>query len=64
LKTADVRKKQGSSLTVVEAIDVIIDGCDKRARKVIFPTKAWLANYLRPIFPDLIDKKLYNMAKL
>ena len=33
-------------------------GVDKRARKVFFPTKAWLAVYMRPIFPDYVDKKL------
>ena len=47
-----------------EAIDVILKGCDKRARKVIFPSKAWFGNYIRPIFPDMIDKRLSMEAKL
>jgi hypothetical protein len=59
-----VKKKAGSSLTVRDAIDLILEGCDKRARKVIFPTKAWVANYVRPIFPDVVDGLLYKLAKL
>ncbi len=51
-------------MTVAEAIHVIMEGVDKRARKIIFPTKPWLANYIRPIFPDYVDRKLYKMAKL
>lgn len=58
------KKNIGTSLSVIEAIDTILQGCDKRARKVIFPTKAWAGSYIRPIFPDLIDKSLSKQAKL
>jgi len=51
-------------MTVDEAIDVILTAIDVKMRKIFFPTKAWFANYLRPLFPDLIDKRLYQMAKL
>lgn len=64
LKDAATRQKSGSSLSVAEAIDIIMEGCDKRARKVIFPTKPWVANYVRPIFPDIIDKRMFEMSKL
>jgi short-subunit dehydrogenase len=57
-------KRQGSSMTVEDAIDVILKAIDCRMRKIFFPSKAWLANYVRPLFPDVIDRKLYNMAKL
>ena len=57
-------KHIGTSLTVNEAIDIILKGCDKRARKVIFPTKAWFGSYIRPIFPDFVDNKLSKQAKL
>jgi hypothetical protein len=46
-------------MTVDEAIDVILTAIDVKMRKIFFPTKAWFANYLRPLFPDLIDKRLY-----
>jgi len=52
-------KKQGSSMTVEDAIDVILRAIDCRMRKIFFPTKAWLANYVRPMFPDYIDRKLF-----
>jgi hypothetical protein len=51
-------------MTVEDAIDVILKAIDVRMRKIFFPTKAWIANYIRPIFPDVIDRKLYAMAKL
>lgn len=57
-------KKIGTSMNVRDAIEIIMDACDRRVRKAFFPTKAWMANYIRPIFPDFIDKKLYQMAKL
>mmetsp|Transcript_25910 Transcript_25910/g.25175 ORF Transcript_25910/g.25175 Transcript_25910/m.25175 type:complete len:133 (+) Transcript_25910:478-876(+) len=60
----NARMKAGSSLTVEEAIGVILESIDKKARKVLFPTKAWLSTYFRPFFPDIIDKKLSSLSKL
>jgi hypothetical protein len=51
-------------MEVSEAIDYIMKAIDCRMRKLIFPTSAWLANYVRPLFPDYIDKKLYIGSKL
>lgn len=51
-------------MAVEDAIDVILTAIDVRMRKVFFPSNAWIANYIRPIFPDFIDKKLFAMAKL
>lgn len=51
-------------MTVQKAVDTILVGCDSRARKVIFPTKAWFGSYLRPLFPDLVDSNLQKAAKL
>eukprot|EP00347_Sterkiella_histriomuscorum_P015609 403356380 len=62
--TYEETKKRGSSMAVEDAIDVILTAIDVKMRKIFFPTKAWFANYLRPIFPDIIDRKLYAMAKL
>jgi hypothetical protein len=46
------KTKKGSSLEVTKAIDVILKAIDCRMRKLFFPTSAWFANYIRPIFPD------------
>ncbi len=46
-------------MKVEDAIDVILKAIDCRMRKIFFPAKAWLANYVRPLFPDVIDRKLY-----
>lgn len=51
-------------MAVEEAIDIILTAIDVKMRKIFFPTNAWIANYIRPLFPDYIDRKLYNMAKL
>jgi short-subunit dehydrogenase len=61
---SDVSKKYGSSLTVDEAIHVILEGIDKKARKLLFPTKAWMSIYFRPFSPDLVDRNLLKLAKL
>ena len=37
---------------------------DRKARKIFFPLKVYLAAYVRPIFPDLVDRKLKAAAKL
>mmetsp|Transcript_31784 Transcript_31784/g.23535 ORF Transcript_31784/g.23535 Transcript_31784/m.23535 type:complete len:163 (+) Transcript_31784:364-852(+) len=63
-KDKETRIKAGSSLTVDEAIDVILESIDKKARKVLFPTKAWFSTYFRPFFPDYIDKRLADLSKL
>lgn len=51
-------------MRVDEAIELILDGIDKKARKLFFPTKAWAAVYVRPYFPDFIDRKLLKVSKL
>ena len=43
---------------VSTAINVIMLAIDKKARKVVFPTKAWLSTFIRPFFPDYVDKKM------
>lgn len=51
-------------MSVEEAVKYIMLAADKRARKIFFPLKAYTAVYLRPFFPDFIDKKLRASAKL
>lgn len=57
-------KNKGSSMAVEDAIDIILTAIDVKMRKIFFPSKAWLSNYLRPLFPDFVDRKIYAMAKL
>jgi hypothetical protein len=45
-------------VSVENAVKIIMDSCDKRARKVIFPSKAWYGYYVRPFFPNLVDEGL------
>ena len=54
------------SISVEEAVKTILEVTDKRARKVFFPTKAWYGYYLRPIFPNFVDRGLKKrlLAKL
>ena len=59
VESKENNRKAGSSLAINDAIEVILMSIDKKARKVIFPSKAYYANYFRPFFPDYIDKKLY-----
>lgn len=51
-------------MTVEDAIDVILTAIDVKMRKIFFPTNAWFGNYLRPLFPDVVDKRLFAYAKL
>lgn len=41
-----------------------MDAADRRARKIFFPLKAYLAVYVRPFFPDLVDLGFKKSAKL
>lgn len=43
-------------MEIKEAVDIILLASDSRMRKVFFPWKAWYSNYLRPFFPDYVDK--------
>lgn len=56
--------KGNSVQTLSEAMDIVVSSIDRRARKVLFPTNAWLSAYVRPFYPDFIDKKLMKMAAL
>lgn len=37
---------------------------DKRARKVMFPLYSYLAVYVRPLLPGLVDPLIKRAAKL
>lgn len=43
---------------------MIMLAADKRARKVFFPLRVYLAAYVRPFFPDFIDNKVKKEASL
>lgn len=57
-------KANGNSMTVSECADAIIDAADRRLRKAFFPFKSFLASYLRPLVPDLIDGMIRKRAAL
>lgn len=60
----DSKKFPDRLISVKDAVDVIMDSSDKRARKVLFPTKAWYGYYVRPLFPDYVDRSLKKRALL
>jgi short-subunit dehydrogenase len=51
-------------IEVEECVDSILAAADRRARKIFFPFKVYFAVYVRPFFPDFVDKKLKRAAKL
>ena len=46
------------------AIDYVMMAIDTKMRKVLFPHKAWYTNLIRPVVPDMVDKRLLEVAKL
>lgn len=52
------------SMPVNTAIDYIMLAIDTKMRKVLFPHKAWYTNLIRPVVPDMVDKRLLEVAKL
>uniref|UniRef100_A0A0G4HPJ3 Uncharacterized protein n=1 Tax=Chromera velia CCMP2878 TaxID=1169474 RepID=A0A0G4HPJ3_9ALVE len=55
---------QDKRMAVEAAVDTIMLAADKRARKVMFPLRAYVAVYVRPFIPDLIDPLLISASKL
>ena len=53
-----------SSLSVQNCVANILAAADRRARKIFFPFRVYFAAYLRPFFPDLIDRRLKRSARL
>lgn len=51
-------------INVDNCVKQILDSADRRARKIFFPFKVYFAAYLRPFFPDLVDKRLKRAARL
>lgn len=47
-----------SRMPVEECVKTMLEAADRRARKIFFPTNAYLGVYLRPIFPDFVDNRL------
>lgn len=53
-----------NALSVEECAAAIVDAGDRRLRKAFFPFNSWLASYLRPLIPDVMDKLIMKRAKL
>ena len=52
------------AMSVEECARAIVDAADRRLRKAFFPLNSFLASYLRPIIPDLMDALILRRAKL
>jgi hypothetical protein len=51
-------------MTVEDCASCVIDATDRRLRKAFFPWTSTVASYLRPLVPDVIDKKIHAKARL
>eukprot|EP00920_Eleutheroschizon_duboscqi_P014727 GHVT01034129.1.p1 GENE.GHVT01034129.1~~GHVT01034129.1.p1 ORF type:complete len:214 (-),score=22.68 GHVT01034129.1:349-990(-) len=51
-------------MSVKDCVDYVMLAADKRARKVTFPLSSYLAIYLRPLVPDVVDQLLKAASKL
>lgn len=67
-KNAVLRLRNSSevewSLDVESCVRNILAAADRRARKIFFPFSVYFAAYIRPFFPDLIDRRLKRSARL
>eukprot|EP01016_Furgasonia_blochmanni_P040510 TRINITY_DN5179_c0_g2_i3.p1 TRINITY_DN5179_c0_g2~~TRINITY_DN5179_c0_g2_i3.p1 ORF type:complete len:178 (+),score=24.66 TRINITY_DN5179_c0_g2_i3:248-781(+) len=45
-------------LSAEQCVKIILEAADRRARKIYFPLKPYIAVYLRPFFPDVVDHLL------
>eukprot|EP00742_Colponemidia_sp_Colp-10_P006225 GILJ01006669.1.p1 GENE.GILJ01006669.1~~GILJ01006669.1.p1 ORF type:complete len:275 (+),score=33.51 GILJ01006669.1:95-919(+) len=58
------KEKETKRMPVEKCASMIVEAADRRARKLYFPTKAYLAVYIRPFFPDFVDPLLKRASKL
>ena len=56
--------ESSTQISVEKCVDDILAAADRRARKIYFPLKVYIAAYFRPFFPDLVDARLKKAAKL
>lgn len=47
-----------------EAVDVIMLAADTRIGKFFYHSWAYLGAYLRPLFPDYVDKRMLMVSRL
>jgi short-subunit dehydrogenase len=55
---------EGYRISVEDCCSDILAAADRRARKIYFPLKVYIAAYMRPLFPDAVDKRMKKHAKL
>lgn len=56
--------EEGFRISVQDCVRDMMAAADRKARKIFFPLKVYFAAYIRPIFPDIVDRKLKAAAKL
>lgn len=60
----DGDKDNEDRINVETCVQDILAAGDRRARKIFFPLKVYFAVYIRPFFPDYIDRRFKKAAKL
>jgi short-subunit dehydrogenase len=58
------QEQKDTTMSVEQCATAIVDAADRKLRKAFFPFKSFLASYLRPLVPDLIDEKIRKRASL
>ncbi|CDJ60147.1 hypothetical protein, conserved [Eimeria maxima] len=61
---AEDSNKTDRRMPVDVCVDYILKAADKRARKVMFPLYSYLAVYIRPLLPGIVDPFIKRAAKL
>lgn len=64
LKGEDHHHNKEERMSAKDCSKLIVLAADYKIESFYFPTKAYLANYLYPIFPKLIRERLKKAAKL
>ncbi|CDJ37133.1 hypothetical protein, conserved [Eimeria tenella] len=63
-ETDEMKEEADSRMPVDVCVDYILKAADKRARKAMFPLYSYLAVYVRPILPGIVDPFIKRAAKL
>ena len=62
--TKGKKKRSSTAVSVEECAKTVVFAADRRMRKVYFPLKPYIAVYLRPFLPDLIDKQFKKHSSM
>lgn len=53
-----------AGMAVEDCASCVVDATDRRLRKAFFPWSSTLASYLRPLIPQVLDRKIWEKSRL